>query len=68
MKGCGKPSHGKPYCPKHMTLAQRRALPDEQQKLIRSFCHKAPCKQGDTHEDGTQYCTECKEPCLWLAA
>ncbi len=67
-KGCGKPSHGKPYCLRHVTAAQRRVLPQEVLRNIRSLCCEASCTSGPVHDYGEQYCSKCKEPCPWKLA
>lgn len=66
--GCGKASHGKQYCEKHLNVAQRRKLTTERSALIRSDCHNVKCVAGVAHEYGEQYCSQCKEPCRWKAA
>ena len=68
VSGCGKPSQGKQYCAKHATAAQRRKLTNELSVLIRSDCHGAKCVTGDVHDNGEQYCSQCKQPCCWKAA
>lgn len=67
VKGCGKASHGKPYCSNHFTVSQRRKLNSELSALIRSSCCRAACKTGAPHENGEQYCTKCDEACCWMA-
>ncbi len=65
VKGCGKITNGKPYCPKHVTLGQRRKLSSDLALLIRSHCCNARCVSGEEHDIGEQYCTKCKQPCVW---
>lgn len=65
MKGCGKATHGKPYCLKHATIALRRVVPDAARANMRSGCCDAKCVSGVAHDDGEQYCTKCKQPCHW---
>ena len=67
VKGCGKPSKGKPYCPEHMTVEKRRKLNSDLSAIIRSHCHDAKCFSGAPHDTGEQYCSKCKEPCCWKA-
>ncbi len=62
---CGVATGGKPYCPKHMDVKERRKLSSSLRSLIRSDCCEAACTQGDLHEFGEQYCTKCKKPCCW---
>lgn len=68
IKGCGKKTNGKPYCPQHATVTQRRVMPGNMQLQIRSSCCDAKCIKGAAHDSGEQYCTKCKEPCHWKAA
>ena len=63
--GCGKASHGKQYCVRHMNVGQRRTLTTELSAVIRSDCCSAKCVRGKPHENGEQYCTKCEEPCCW---
>lgn len=65
VKGCGKATDGKPYCSAHFTPTQRRKLTQEVTATIRSSCCNAKCVSGEPHEHGEQYCTKCKEPCIW---
>lgn len=65
---CGKATGGKPYCPKHMDVKERRSLSASLRGLIRSDCCEAPCLAGKVHDNGEQYCTKCKEPCCWKTA
>jgi hypothetical protein len=48
-----------------MTPGQRRKLTPELSALIRSDCCKATCVVGEVHGNGEQYCTKCKQPCIW---
>lgn len=68
IKECGKPTKGKPYCPQHMAIGERRKLPGQMRANIRSGCCEAKCISGAAHDSGEQYCTKCKEPCNWKAA
>jgi hypothetical protein len=65
VKDCGKPSMGKQYCSKHLAVSERRKLPTEMRALIRSACCEAKCISGAGHDNGEQYCAQCKLPCLW---
>ena len=67
IKDCGQPSNGKPYCKLHMALGERRKVSKELSMIIRSACCSAKCETGAAHEDGMQYCTKCKQPCIWKA-
>ncbi|NOS66824.1 MAG: hypothetical protein HOO67_00430 [Candidatus Peribacteraceae bacterium] len=67
INGCGKPTKGKPYCPKHMAIGERRKLPNDLRARILSGCCNAPCVSGEQHDSGEQYCTKCKEACNWKA-
>jgi hypothetical protein len=66
--GCGKATHGRPYCDKHIDVSQRRALSAARGARIRSACCAAACKPGKAHDNGEQYCTKCGEACTWRSS
>ena len=68
--GCGKQSHGKAYCDKHLIEFKRGKKPvavisDERKALMRSSCCGTVCTAGARHEYGEQYCKKCGQPCMW---
>ncbi len=73
VEGCSSPTNGKPYCAKHAVEVRQGKRPKSVKPLpsgamMRSLCCDAPCKAGDRHEYGEQYCKACGEPCAWKTA
>lgn len=68
ISGCNGQPRGKGYCGKH--LKEKRepvAISNEVRLSMRSDCCKAKCVGGESHENGKQYCVQCKNPCCWQA-
>jgi hypothetical protein len=68
VKDCTNEGKGRQYCEKHSTAEARRKMTKNRQTNIISGCCDAKCVVGEVHDTGEQYCTKCKQPCVWKAA
>jgi len=65
-EGCGlKPLRGKSYCSKHLATHGKQKMTKEMQLMLRSACCNVACTVGERHEYGEQYCSRCKQGCIW---
>lgn len=71
---CNRDHYAKGFCrmhyqrsikrPNDKRLAKRKPNPNSQLQKF-SNCCDIPTKEGEEHQRGKQYCTGCKQPCLW---
>lgn len=77
IRGCKRPYYAKGFCQLDYLSDRRRqkaakkaskqtpVVMSSSRYVMTSYCCRKPVQEGEQHEMGKQYCTKCKEPCLW---